>query len=182
MESRRFQVEVISRQRALYEVDAPDAAAAREVALQRWQSGQPSDLVGYETSTLDTVHISEAPDELRQAQDDELLLRFIRERERLLLNLGGDLRNASTNDAISASQAAADLGWYRSAHGQAPVVDSVRAAFALERLCSRKVLVCFERERVRAGERGSIRLYSTPDYLERLTLSMRDGAPSAASV
>ena len=31
------------------------------------------------------------------------------------------------------------------------------------------VTVCFERDRVRSGERGSVRLYCTPEYLERLS-------------
>jgi hypothetical protein len=33
-------------------------------------------------------------------------------------------------------------------------------------------VVCFQRERVRAGERGEIRLYCTPEYLEALSSSV----------
>ena len=41
---RRFQVEVVSRQKALYHVEAPDATSAERQAIRKWQSGQPSEL------------------------------------------------------------------------------------------------------------------------------------------
>src|SRR5690606_14697389 len=141
-------------QRTVYLLDAADAQEAERLAVRRWQHGDPGDLVGFDSSQLERTFISEAGDETRQLQDEELVLRFIRERERLLARLGGNLLTAAANDAISAAQAAADLGWNRPPRGdeqQQP--DAVRAAAALERLCARKALVCFERERIRAGER-----------------------------
>lgn len=174
MTERMFQVEVVSRQRTVYQVDAVDVHEAERRAIERWQSGEPSDLVGFDSSRLESVNVSEAGDQVRQKQDEELVLRFIRERERLLSRLGGNLLTASTSDAISAAQAAADLGWHRPGSGEGNVPDTVRAAAALERLCGRKQLVCFERDRIRAGERGSIRLYCTGEYLERLSEAMYD--------
>lgn len=178
MTERTFQVEVVSRQRAVYYVDAVDGQEAERLAVQRWQTGEAGDLVGFESSRLESVHVSEAGDEIRQAQDDELVLRFISERERLLARLGGgNLLTPAVSDAVSASQAAADLGWLRPGRGDANVPDAVRAAGALERLCTRKKLVCFERERIRAGERGAIRLYCTAEYLERLSEALFDPRP-----
>lgn len=167
-------MEVVWRQGALYHVEAKDAESAERLALTRWQEGDEGDVLGFEGAQLESVHSSEAPDLVRQSQDEQLVLRFIRERERLLIRLGGDLLSASISDAISASQAAADLGWLRSGKGEERSVDVVRAAESLERLCASKLLVCFERERVRAGERGAVRLYCTPEYLERLSHGARD--------
>jgi hypothetical protein len=167
-----FEVEVIYKQRALYQVQAVDPATAERIATERWQKGDASDTKGIEWSEMVSAHAVDAPDQIRQAQDDELVLRFIRERERLLLKLGGDAVTASINDSISASQVANDLGWERPADGEGTVSDVVRAAQALERLCLRKKLVCFERTRVRSGERGEIRLYCTPEYLDGLSSSL----------
>lgn len=181
MTERTFQVEVVSRQRAVYFVDAVDGQEAERLAARRWQSGDPGDLAGFESSRLEGVHVSDIGDEVRQAQDDELMLRFISERERLLARLGGgNLLTPAVNDAISASQAAADLGWFRPGRGEMNIPDAVRAAGALERLCAGKKLVCFERERIRAGERGAIRLYCTADYLERLSEALFDAGPPMA--
>lgn len=173
-----FQVEVVFRQRVVYHVDAVDAQEAERLAVQRWQNGEPGDLVGFESCRLESVNVSEAGDGIRQAQDEELVLRFIHERERLLSRFGGgNLLTPAISDAISASQAAADLGWLRSGRGDSNPPDTVRAAEALERLCVQKKLVCFERERIRSGERGPIRLYCTVEYLERLSEAMIDAGP-----
>ena len=177
MEPREFEVEVIGRERTVYRIQAPDAESARRLAGERWQRAEPSDLAGLDWSELDTIRAVEARGSAIQEQDDALLLRFIQERERLLFKLGA-FGAASSNDAISASQAAADLGWYVSVPGEdtSVVVDTLRAAHALERLCARKALVCFERPRSRTGERGDIRLYCTPGYLERLSSSLSGAA------
>jgi hypothetical protein len=172
MEEKRFQVEVLSIQRALYSISAPDAEAAERLAMERWQNGEPTDLTGHDWSELQAVDASEAPDVSLQAQDDEIVLRFVRERERLVARMGGDTMNGAGPDAISASQVASDLGWACGVQDGMQRPDSVRAAQALERLCGRKELVCFERPRVRAGERGDIRLYCTPAYLDSLSQSM----------
>jgi len=168
MEPNEYEVEVVHRQRAIYRVSAADREEAERLAVERWQQGEPSALPGLEWGELDSVYAREAPDERSLEQDAELVLRFLRERERLILRLGGAGGSPAGNDAISANQVAADLGWSRRG-GEGP--DQVRAASALERLCDSRRVVCFERPRVRAGERGEIRLYCTPEYLERLTSS-----------
>jgi hypothetical protein len=169
---REFEVDVICRQRFLYRVRAPDAVTAERVASRRWQNGDPSDTPGVDSCELTYARATEALDRVRQNQDDEVVLRFIREREDLLMRLGGASAIASANDAISAAQAAADLGWSRFDPSGTPTVDIARAAQSLERLCAKRRLVCFERSRVRSGERGEIRLYCTPDYLERLSVTI----------
>lgn len=178
MESREYEVEVVHRQRAIYRVSAADREEAERLAVERWQHGEPSVFPGLEWCELDGVHAQEAPDAERMAQDAELVLRFLRERERLILRLGGAGAHATGNDAISASQVASDLGWSRRTSGGGP--DVVRATAALERLCQVRRVVCFERPRVRGGERGEIRLYCTPEYLERLTSSSLEGAERQA--
>jgi hypothetical protein len=171
MDNRQYQVEVVSRQRTIFQVEAADVGAAERIAEERWQRGDSSDVVGFDWQELEGVRVHPAADPSRDIQDDALTLRFIGEREQLLLRLGGRLIGASMNDAISAGQVARDLGWYRQDAGRTNVPDVVRATRALERLCAGKRLVCFSRTRVRAGERGEIRLYCTPEYLERLTVA-----------
>ena len=100
------------------------------------------------------------------------MLRFLKERERLIQKLGGDLFHRSVNDAISASQVAADLGWSRPGATSGTAPDILRATEALEWLCKQRRVVCFERPRVRTGERGDIRLYCTPEYLQSLSDSL----------
>jgi hypothetical protein len=179
MENREFHVEVLWKQRALYRISAPDSEAAERLAAERWYRREPSDVNGFDWGEMEAVQAVEADDAARRDQDDELLLRFIRERERLLMKLGDNLLNPSVNDAISAAQAASDLGWVDAEPAGATWPGTVRAAHALERLCGRKKLVCFERPRVRAGERGEIRLYCTPEYLERLSSTLHTGTPQA---
>lgn len=169
MDKKEFEVEVVCRQRAYYRVQAVDGDAAAEAAIERWRRGEPGDTPAHTPCELVAATASEASDVLRQTQDDELILRYVREREHLLVRLGGSMLNSAANDAISAQQAATDLGWYREDAAGLPTADSVRAAGSLERLCAAKRLVCFERPRARAGERGSIRLYCTADYLEALS-------------
>lgn len=172
MAEKEFEVEVVSRHRTVYRVVAGDRAAAEELATDRWRNGDPSDVSGYDWSEIEGAHAAEVPDAKRRAEDGELVLRFIRERERLISRLAGGVYGPTGNDAISASQVASDLGWTRrGADGQARP-DVTRAFQALEALCAARQLVCFERPRVRSGERGDIRLYCTPGYLERLTSSI----------
>ena len=178
MTERKFRVEVVARERTVYLLDAADAQEAEWLAIRRWQHGDSSDLVGLDSSQLEQTHVAEAGDETRRLQDEELVLRFIRERERLLARLGGNLLTASRSDAISAAQAASDLGWLQATRGDEPQQsDAVRAAAALERLCARNALVSFERERIRAGERGTIRLYCTAEYLEKLSKTLYESNP-----
>ena len=169
MQTSEFYVEVIARQRSLYRVEAVDGDTAERLAAARWQRGDSSDTRGYDWCELDGVRASPAPDSDRRFQDEELILRFIREREHLLMKLGGSLTSLSLNDAISAAQAARDLG-LTGPDSSGPAI--ARASEALERLCDKKQLIWFEKPRVRAGERGDIRLYCTPDYLEALSDSV----------
>jgi hypothetical protein len=175
MNGKDFQVEVISRNRTVYYLRAEDESAAAQLAISRWQRDEPSDLQGPDQSELIAVNPVELPDELRHAQDDELILRFLRERENLILRVGGNPATPSINDAISPHQAARGLGWYEPTPDGELQVDTNRAARALDRLYASKKLACFSRERVRSGERGEVCLYCTPDYLDRLSAAMNGG-------
>lgn len=170
--SNQYEVEVVFRQRAVYRLEAADRQAAERLAAERWRERAPSAAPGYEWCEIESVHALEAPDDARREQDAALVLRFLKERERLILKLGGDVFNPSMNDAISAAQVAADLGWTRSGPAGGSLPDILRATEALEWLCRSHQVVCFERPRVRAGERGEIRLYCTPGYLESLSESL----------
>lgn len=181
MDRKTFDVQLISREQAFYTVEAADGETARELAIARWRRGEPSDVPGLQAAELLSTVTRELSDPTRQEQDDELILRFVKERERLILRLGGKLVNASINDAISAAQAAADLGWYTAGEEGRTQVDVLRAAQALERLCAAQRLTSFSRKRVRAGERGEIRLYCTPEYLDRLSTALSGPPPRRAN-
>lgn len=174
MESKEYEVEVVARQRAIYRVIAPDREAAEDAAAERWKKGEPSDLDGYDWTELESAAAAERPGPARRSEDAELALRFLRERERLILRLSGGVFGAAGNDAISATQVASDLGWSRRGRNGESSPDVGRAVQALEHLCATRRLVCFQRPRVRLGERGEIRLYCTPEYLERLTASLNE--------
>ena len=169
---REFEVEVVHRQRVVYRVRAQDRETAEQLAAERWRNGDLSDVPGYEWSELVSCSAYPAPDPERARQDTELVYRFLRQRERLIQQLGGDPFNPSANDAISAAQVAADLGWVRQTPGGSPIPDVARSTAALEILCTSRRVVCFPRTRMRGGERGEIRLYCTPEYLERLSVDM----------
>ena len=167
----------VQRQRAIYRVRAADRAGAEKLAAERWRNGDTSDVPGFNWAELVSCNGTPAPDAERERQDVEVVHRFLHERERLIQQLGGDPFNPSANDAISASQVAADLGWTYAAGGGALAPDVGRATAALGRLCSARRSVCFVRPRMRTGERGEIRLYCTPEYLERLSADLEVGAP-----
>ena len=164
-----YEVEVVHRQRVIYRVRANDREAAEQIAARRWRAGDHSDLPGFDWTELVSAagHPAAEPDRLEQ--DAEVVYRFLQARERLIQQLGGDPFNPTANDAISASQVASDLGWTRSDHGRPPTADVARATAALEGLCRQRRVVCFARPRQRRTERGEIRLYCTPEYLERLS-------------
>ncbi|MQA90209.1 MAG: hypothetical protein GEU90_08240 [Gemmatimonas sp.] len=167
MDDKSFEVEVVSRHRTVYHVCARDATTAEKVATARWQAGEPGDIPGLDESEVMATRIKETEDSIRQAQDVELILRFLRERERQILE--GNLTTASINDAISAHQTADGLGWHEQDVKGEHRVDTARAARALDRLCTEKKVACFLRQMVRAGERGEVPLYCTPHYLDRLS-------------
>jgi hypothetical protein len=176
MEAKEFDVEIVYRQRAVYRVRAKDRESAERLGAAAWQNGEESGLAGYDWSEIQSVHVSDEVDPQRSHLDTQVVLRFIREREQLILRLGGDGSGPSPNDAISAAQVAADLGWTRPGQ-ESPQADVSRAARALERLCSDRVLICFRRQRVRAGERGEIRLYCTSEYLDQLSAELHVDEP-----
>lgn len=172
-----YEVEVIYRRRAFFLVQAADRETAERRAIERWQKGASSEIPGYDWCEIEEVRTGDAANEERQTQDAALILRFIRERERLLLRIGGDPFSPAGTDAISADRVAADLGWFRPASAAASGPDTLRAVRALESLCDQHRLVCFQRTRVRSGERGEIRLYCTPEYLESLSSSVTELIP-----
>ena len=164
-----YEVEVVHRQRAIYRVRANDREAAEEAAAERWREGDPSDVPGFDWCEMVSAAGRPAAERERLEQDAEVVYRFLQARERLIQQLGGDPFNPTANDAISAAQVASDLGWTRADHGRSPVADVSRATAALEGLCRERRVVCFVRPRQRGTERGEIRLYCTPQYLERLS-------------
>ena len=164
-----YEVEVVQRQRTIYRVRANDREAAEQAAAERWRDGDPSDVPGYDWCELVTAAGHPSAERERLEQDVEVVYRFLQARERLVQQLGGDPFTPTANDAISAAQVASDLGWTRADQGRPPVADVARATAALEGLCDDRRVVCFVRPRQRATERGDIRLYCTPEYLERLS-------------
>lgn len=176
---REFEVEVVHRQRVVYRIEAQDRETAERLAAERWRTGRASDIPGYDWSELVSCTAYPAPDPERARQDVELVYRFLRQRERLIQQLGGDPFNPSANDAISASQVAADLGWVRTPPGGLAAPDVARATAALEMLCGTRRVVCFPRTRMRGSERGEIRLYCTPEYLEHLSADLDATHPQA---
>ena len=172
---RDFEVEVVHRARSVYRVRAKDRETAERIAAARWRKGESSDIPGYDWAELAACTAVATPEPDRATMDIEVVYRFLVERERLILHLGGNPFNPSANDAISASQAAADLGWVRSVAEGTSNPDSTRATVALEWLCAAKRVVCFSRVRMRGDERGEIRLYCTPGYLEQLSADVEDG-------
>lgn len=172
MEAKEYDVEVVYRQRAVYRVRAADRETAERLAMECWQNGEQSAVAGFEWSEIESVQAWEGMDEQREQGDAELVLRFLRERERLIQRLGAGGLGPSPNDAISAAQVASDLGWSRRTPGGIAAPDLPRSTRALERLCADRRVVCFERARVRGGERGEIRLYCTPEYLDHLTAEL----------
>lgn len=172
MEPREYDVEVVYRQRAIYRVRAADREEAERVAMEVWQRGGASEVPGYDWCEMEAVYASEGAEPQRTEQDAELVLRFLQQREQLIARLGGGVLGPSANDAISAGQVASDLGWSRRGPNAGGLPDVPRAISALELLCRSKRVVCFERPRVRTGERGEIRLYCTREYLERLSAAM----------
>lgn len=164
-----YEVEVVYRRRAIYRVRAPDRDAAQAAAADRWRHSEPGDLPGFDWSELVSADARPAAEPERTEQDAEVVYRFLQARERLIQQLGGDPFNPAANDAISAAQVASDLGWNRGEQGRPSSPDVARATAALEGLCVRRRVVCFARPRQRGLERGEIRLYCTPEYLEILS-------------
>lgn len=167
-----FEVEVIGRQRVYYQEKAADSELAERRAVERWRRGEPGDSSDLDSGELIAVSAREAPNCTQQQQDDEVILRFIREREQLSTRVGRDSSSGKATDAISAAQVATNLSWLHVDAIGSVRSDIVRASRSLERLCKNRRLVRFERTRNRSGERGRIYLYCTPEYLEQLTAGL----------
>ncbi|CAN5612067.1 hypothetical protein BH23GEM8_BH23GEM8_10910 [soil metagenome] len=109
MEAKEFNVEVVYRQRAIYRVQAKDRETAERMGATAWQNGGESMVAGYRWSEIQSVHASEEVDPQRSDLDTQVVLRFLRQRERLILRLGGGGAGPSPNDAIFADQVAGEL-------------------------------------------------------------------------
>jgi len=176
MSEHRFEVEIVFRRTAHYVIDAPDVETAERLALERWRDDDPGDVLEDQWGEVIGSTVTEAPDAEELRGDEERVMEMIREREQRLqeqLQMEGSEAPVE-HDAVSATEVALALGWVRKAPGGGWTPSILRAARSLESLCSRGVLVCFSRDRVRSGERGQIRLYCTPQYLERLTAEVED--------
>jgi hypothetical protein len=176
MSDHRFEVEIVFRRTAHYVVEAADGETAERLALERWRDEDPGDVLEDQWGEVIGSTVTEAPDAAELRGDEERAMEMIRERELRLheqLQLEGS-ESPMEHDAVSATEVALALGWVRRAPGGGWTPSILRAARALESLCGQGVLVCFSRDRVRSGERGQIRLYCTPQHLERLTAQVQD--------
>ena len=181
MEQKRFEVEITFRQTVRYAVDAKDRKVAERLAVDRWRAGEEGATLGIDCSEVIAVAAAERPSEDRQCRDCDAAFRYLRDRELVIEMLDTDAFNPTVHDAVSAEDVAVHVGWKRKDDPALP--DAARAARALDRLCAEHRVVCFTRPRVRASERGEVRLYCTPQHLGRLTaLLMDDPELSAAGV
>jgi hypothetical protein len=179
MEEKRYEVELVYRQTVRYVVEAPSRKAAEKLALERWQRGEQGFALGHELCEVESVQAEKARDEEEFARDRDKVLRFLRDRELVIEELDPDAFNPSVHDAISAEDVAIRLEWTRTGPEGARVRDVPRATRALEELCREHRVVCFTRPRVRRGERGEIRLYCTPQHLEKLASLLDEVEPEA---
>ena len=163
--AKRYEVEITFQQTVRYAVDAASRKAAEELALQQWREGDEENAVGSECCDLVGVTSAEVPNGEGCARDAEKAFRYLRDRELVIEMLDDDAFNPSIHDAVSAEDVAMHLGWRRKDR----LPDTARAGRALNALCGSRRVVCFTRPRVRAGERGEIRLYCTPQHLEKLS-------------
>lgn len=166
---KQYEVDVVYRQRVRYLVSAPDREAAESLARERWREGEEGD-AGGELAELVSVQVADAPGEEECGRDCDAVLRFLRDRELVIERLDEDAFNPTIHDAVSAEEVARHLGWLREDRS----FDVSRATRALERLCADHRVVALPRERVRRGERGEIRLYCTPQHLERLSALVKE--------
>lgn len=174
---KRFEVEITFQQTVRYGIEAANRKEAERIALERWQEGDESAATGSECCRLLSVAAAAIPAEEGLARDAERVLRWLRDRELVIERLDDDAFSPSVHDAVSAEDVAAHFGWQRRPADAPRDADVPRAERALEKLCADRRVVCFERARVRAGERGEIRLYCTPQHLERLSALLE--APAA---
>ena len=172
--SKRYEVEIIFQQTVRYAVDAESRKTAEEQALEQWRDGDEANAIGSECCDLVGVMVAEVPNTEGCARDGDKAFRYLRDRELVIETLDDDAFSPSIHDAVSAEDVAIHLGWRRKDR----LPDTARAARALDHLCKSRRVVCFTRPRVRAGERGEIRLYCTPQHLEKLTALLEELEPA----
>jgi len=182
MDSKRFEVEISFRQTVRFRVEAKDRKAAERVALERWRAGDPPHQPGTECCDVLSVAAHDVPDEERLVRDCDAAYRYLRDRELVIETLDGDAFNPTVHDAVTAEEVAAHLGWRRKDAAGAASPDVQRAARVLDQLCAARRVVCFTRPRLRAGERGEVRLFCTPQHLERLSALITDEPELTAAV
>lgn len=174
MEDKQFEVDVVYRVTVRFAVTAPDPETAERMALEMWQADEDG-VGGTEVCELEAVSVSSAVDQDSCGRDCSEVLRFLRDRELVIEQLDEDAFNPTVHDAVSAEEVARHLGWTDAGGAH----DVTRAVRTLERLCNEHRVVCFSRPRVRRGERGEIRLYCTPQHLERLSGLLDEPEPAA---
>jgi hypothetical protein len=172
MEHKQYEVEITFQQTVRIAVDADDPDGAERLAMDRWQAGDPDAVVGSDCCDVVGIRATALPDEDSAFRDAEKVFRYLRDRELVIEALDGDAFNPTVHDAVSAEEIAIHFNWVRRDADVEGLPAIPRAARALDRLCDMKRVVCFTRERVRAGERGEIRLYCTPQHLELLTAAV----------
>jgi hypothetical protein len=168
MAHKRFEVEITFQQTVRYAVDAASRKAAENAAMEQWKVGDEESAIGSECCQLVGVHTAEVPSGEGCQRDADKAFRYLRDRELVIESLCEDAFNPTIHDAVSAEDVALHLGWRRTDRA----ADTPRAARALDLLCKTRRVVCFTRPRVRAGERGEVRLYCTPQHLEKLTAAL----------
>ncbi|HEU0054799.1 MAG TPA: hypothetical protein VFQ39_16545 [Longimicrobium sp.] len=169
MAQKRFEVEITFQQTIRYAVDAASRKAAEQAALDQWKEGDEEGAIGTECCNLVGVHSAEVPHAEGCQRDADKVFRYLRDRELVIEQLSEDAFNPNIHDAVSSEDVALHLGWRRTDRISA---DTARAGRALDLLCKSRRVVCFNRPRVRAGERGEVRLYCTPQHLEKLTAAL----------
>ena len=174
MDQKRFEVEITFRQTLRYAVDAGNRKLAEREAMQRWKAGDEAFVIGSECCELVDVRTQPVPCDDRCEKDALEAYRYLRDRELVIETLDEDAFNPTVHDAVSAEEVAIHLAWKRRGDGVDGLPDTPRAARALNRLCGERRVVCFTRERVRAGEKGEIRLYCTPQHLALLSSLIMD--------
>lgn len=174
MDQKPFEVEITFRQTLRYAVQATNRKVAEQQAMQRWKLGDDAYVVGSDCSEVLDIRTNPVPCDDRCAKDADEAYRYLRDRELVIEMLDEDAFNPTVHDAVSAEEVAIHLHWKRKGNGADGTPDIPRAARALDRLCNERRVVCFTRSRVRAGEKGEIRLYCTPQHLAMLSSLILD--------
>ena len=163
--AKRYEVEITFQQTVRYAVDASTRKAAEDLAMEQWRDGDEANAVGSECCDLVRLNVAEVSNEEGCQRDADKAFRYLRDRELVIETLDVDAFTPSIHDAVSAEDVALHVGWRKRDRS----VDTPRAARALDQLCKARRVVCFTRPRVRSHERGDIRLFCTPQHLEKLT-------------